>query len=454
MIPKHTQGLLQDTRILFKIHRTAEKGLDSSMVITLSEEGRLPDWKQSILYSILEGRPLLVMGFSALDFEISPYLAKSKPKLVIWNCYKNPAHNPETLTSNAHRILSSCPSITIWGDLRHLLAEIDEPFVWHNPSADIGSVVHKICSELSINEIKTWAAAVLSSPGYARYAETIAEEIMNSLAKDTDAYATSVFLYGDALYSRGKYLYTSKYTTEASNLFIKHRNIPGFIFSEAKGIDALRSCGHINIAYQRLKKAKQTLYQAHHADQELLKAKLDLQELLLLREQFSRADILYQLGFYRMESRMKTFQEKAKHLLRKVLEVFEINGQWHDIQQCKMWAVRLDIPFNEVYNGPLDPLDDFEGWHHLGHMVPEMMSLRGYLKDKEYDKAPEKVVREHICIAKEIGCDPEVWKLTLALWKHYGWTLRDSQIDWLLAMHRCQYTFVMRTLKLLVEKYR
>jgi hypothetical protein len=215
--PEHTQGLLQNARILFKIHGTAEIGLDSSMVLTLSEEGELPDWKQSLLHTILEGRPLLVMGFSALDFEISPYLVKSKPKLVIWNCYQNPVQIPETLTPNARRILSSCPSIVIWGDLRHILAEMDGPFIWHNPSAAIGSVAHVISRKLSANELKTWAAAVLSSPGYARYAETIAEDMMNSLAKDTEAYATAVFLYGDALYSRGRYRDASQRTAEASS---------------------------------------------------------------------------------------------------------------------------------------------------------------------------------------------------------------------------------------------
>jgi len=452
--PNDAKGLSQDSRILFKIHGTAATGQDSSLVLTLSEEGRLPEWKQTILQTCLEGRNLLVMGFSALDFEISPYLVKSKPKLVIWNCYQNPAQETEALTPNAKRILSNCPSIVIWGDLRHILAEMDSPFIWHNPSALVDSVGKIISGNLSSTELKTWAAAVFSSPGYARYAETIAKDLIKNTAKYTEAYTTAVFLLGDSLYSRGRYRKASECTEEASNLFLEHKNIPSYIFSEAKGVDSLRCWGLFQKSYQRLIKARETLSRIQRGDSEQLKAKLDLQEILILREQFSRAEILFKLGGGKMTSRMQAYQEKGKQLLRSVLDISEKNGQWHDIQQCRMWAGRLKISFSDVYNGPLQPLDDLAGWHHLGHMVPEMMSLRGSLSKGNYEEAPEKVVREFISIAKEIGCDPEVWKLTLALWKHYRWRIQDSQIDWLLAFMRCQHTFIMRVFKLLFEEYR
>jgi hypothetical protein len=271
---------------------------------------------------------------------------------------------------------------------------------------------------------------------------------------DIEAYTTAIFLFGDSLYSRGRYREAAGHTAEASNRFLKQRNIQGYIFAEAKGVDSLRCWGKFRKAYERLTAAKETLSQTQHEDTEQLNAKLELQEVLILREQFSRAEILHKLGIPRMSSRMRVYQEKAKPLLQRILDVSEKNGQWHDIQQCRMWAGRLQIPFSEVYDGSLQPLEDLAGWHHLGHMVPEMMSLRGSLRKGNYDEASEKLVREHIAIAKEIGCDSEVWKLTLALWKHYGWRLRDSQIDWILAFARCQYTLIMRVFKLLAEEYR
>jgi len=447
-------GVTKNTRIFFKIHGTAESGRESSMVLTLSEEGRLPEYKQSLLHSCIEGKTLLVMGFSGLDFEISPYVVKSNPKQVIWNCYLNPLKEPKTLTPNARRIISSCPSKIVWGDLRHLLAEMNSPFIWHNPSASIGSVGQMIRSELSVNDLKTWAAGVLSSPGYALYAETIAKDLMEMTIGDDNAYTTSIFLFGDSLYSRGRYREAAERSAEASALFLKNQNIQGYIFAEAKSIDSLRCWGRFRKAYERLAAARETLSQTQLENLEQLNTKLDLQEVLILREQFSRAEILLKLGIRKMKSQMKAYQEKAKHLLKQILAVSEKDGQWHDIQQCRMWAGRLKITFNEVYNGPLEPLDDLAGWHHLGHMVPEMMSLRSSLRKGNYSEAPENQVREHILIAKEIGCDPEVWKLTLALWKHYGWRVRDSQFDWIRAFIRCQYTFMMRIFKLFSEEYR
>jgi hypothetical protein len=436
------------------IHGTAKKGHDSSMILSLSQEGRLPDWKQYFLRTILEDKILLVVGFSGLDFEISPYIVKSKPKAVIWNCYQNPFIEPRTLTSNAHRILSGCPSKIIWGDLRHILAEMDEPFICCNSTAAANSVSILIRRELSKNELKIWATAVLSSPGYANYAESISSKMMESIKKDSKSYASAAFLNGDALYSRGRYILTSIRTVEASRLFLKYRDIPSYIFSEAKGIDALRCFGNFKKAYHRLEIAKRILLLSQHNDLEVLNAKLDLQEILLLREQISRVEILIHLGFRRLKLRRNAYRKKVMSLLRSVLKISEKNGQWHDIQQCKMWAGRLKIPFNKVYDGSLDPLDDLAGWQHLWHIVPTMMSLRGSLRNRHYTEAPENVVREHITIAKEIGCDPEIWKLTLALWHHYGWKFRDSQIDWIVAFIRCQYSLAMRVYKILFEKYR
>lgn len=107
--------LSKDSRILFKIHGSAKNGLSDSMVITLSEEAVLPDWKQQVLSQCLGGRKLLVMGFSGLDFEISPHLLASGYEMVVWTCYRNPLEDSNALTPNARRIVKSSDSVIIWG---------------------------------------------------------------------------------------------------------------------------------------------------------------------------------------------------------------------------------------------------------------------------------------------------------------------------------------------------
>lgn len=457
VLPKHLEGITHGDRVLFKIHGSAQAGLESTMVVSLSEEGRLPEWKQTLLRDIIEGKYLLVMGFSGLDFEISPYIVQSKPKKVIWNSYRNPTHVPQTLSPNARRILSTCPSVVVWGDLRHLLAEMDKPFVWYNTFFTL-RVDELLRQELTLIDLKLWSAAVLSPPGYAYYAKLLAYDLMRSLSRDDSEYTMAVNIYGDALYSQGKYLDSAHYTEESSRLFLTHGDISNFIRSETRGIDALRCAGLFKEAYQRLEIARQTLsqLQCYEVEKEQLTAKLDLQEVLLIRERYSRAKVLYQRGIFsrKMRNRMRECQVEGKQLLQNVVEISEKYGQWHDIQQSRMWSGRLDISFNEVYDGPLKPLDDMAGWSHLGYIVPEMMSLREALLKGEYDKAPEATVRGHILLAKEIGCEPEVWKLTLSLWKHYGWRLSDFHFDWLKAFIRCQYNIVMRLFKLWAEEYR
>lgn len=326
--------------------------------------------------------------------------------------------------------------------------------MWNHPSIASDNVAQEISSQLSRTDLWVWAASVLSSPGYAKYAEEIAIRIVSHSTKGSHEYATGLFLRGDALHSKGMYFQTAKDTKEASELLLGYDDTKGYVQSEAKGIDALRSSGRIGAAFDRLARSRQTYSKSARGQPRYLAAKLDLQEVLIIREQYSRAGIWRRLGVPKQEARMLMLQSRARDLLRNVLNLAEMEGQWHDIQQCRMWARRLQIPFAEVYSGPLKPLDNLLGWHHLGHVVPEMMSLRGSLGEMNYEEASEKTVRDHISIAEEIGCDPEVWKLTLSLWRHYGWKIWDPQLKWLLAFARCQYTPSMRVFKLAVEGYR
>jgi hypothetical protein len=63
-----------EPHVLFKIHGCALPHFARTIVFRLRDEAELPGWKRELLTRLVEGHPLLVAGYSGLDFEICPEL--------------------------------------------------------------------------------------------------------------------------------------------------------------------------------------------------------------------------------------------------------------------------------------------------------------------------------------------------------------------------------------------
>jgi len=62
----------ESSSILFKIHGCASE--ISTMVFQLSQEGAMKQWKRDLLKKIIDGRDVVVIGYSGLDFDLCPVL--------------------------------------------------------------------------------------------------------------------------------------------------------------------------------------------------------------------------------------------------------------------------------------------------------------------------------------------------------------------------------------------
>ena len=114
----------------------------------------------------------------------------------------------------------------------------------------------------------------------------------------------------------------------------------------------------------------------------------------------------------------------------------------------------MTINFSDIYRGPLKPAEDLFGWKQLGHKVPEMMAIRDALSKSGKNAVNKDDVLKQIDIATDIGCNPEVWKLSLAFYKYYPSVKFLLDRRWLVAFMRCQYSPMMRIVKLGYEQYR
>ncbi len=437
-------------RLLFKIHGSADPQNITSMVYQLSQEGEMAKWKSKIIKKLLRGCTLLVIGYSGFDFEICPEIISSRVKNVIW-VSRDP---PEKISHNAERVLREKKGTLLVGDLQDALFALGAVFKKQKPHFK-DSILSKILStKLTKTELRFWSCRVLSPPGYASYAGKIAKEAYNDSMPDSNERGLSSFYLSDALFSKGRYLESSYYAKESSNIFLKNNQIDDFVFSEARGVDSLRCAGYLNRARQRLTVARNTLTSLNVKHSLRLLTKFDLQEILIIREEFGRLEILSHFFPYFLNQKKKEKASVAKKLLKSVAEVSAKYGQWHDLQQCKMWANRIGIDFSDIYKGSLKPAEDLFGWKQLGHKVPEMMAIRDALSKMGKKAVNKDDVLKQIGIAIDIGCNPEVWKLSLSFYKHYPSIKFLFDWRWLSAFVRCQYSPIMRVIKLGYEQYR
>jgi hypothetical protein len=101
------------TPCYYKIHGSAEDGLEESLVFDLGREGLLEEWKRRLLEMILGGRVLVVLAYSGRDFEICPELRRlDNLERVVW---LQPSERD--LTPNAKRVLEGKRGLLVTGKL-------------------------------------------------------------------------------------------------------------------------------------------------------------------------------------------------------------------------------------------------------------------------------------------------------------------------------------------------
>ncbi len=446
-------------RMLFKIHGAPHiktRDGSTSMVYKLSQEGELDRWKSDLLAAVLQGRVLLTLGYSGSDFEICPELTHAEPEVIIWNSWKNPRMVvSDALASSAENLLNQKQGVVIVGDLRDVLVQLGGSCIQHRDTIGESDLSSKLENKLSAADLKAWAFRSLSPPGYAKYAELIARDLLKSSLRGSQERDLYRFYLADAQFSKGRYRKAAKLAFRSSRSFLSRSELELWFAAEIKGIDSVRCEGRYAYARQRLARARRIIRSSPMEKEKLLLSKINLQDAQVCRDEYDQARNLgrVELPFLVETKDPQAVVERAKRLLAEISRVSAEMGQIHDLQLCKMLADRMGIPFTEVYDGRLEAAGGTFGWEKLGHQVPVMMATRDQLYNKGEAAIEEDKLVELIRTARRIGCSPEVWKLTLSLWRYFGFRIGRELLYGLVAFIRCQYTIKWRLTKLLSERY-
>jgi hypothetical protein len=99
-----------ETPVLYKLHGSIHE--PKTVVSSLSAERALPDWKRECLLRLVEGKTVVVFGYSGFDFDVCPLLLEARTARFYWNSYRC----EDDISGDAARILSLPGTVPMHGD--------------------------------------------------------------------------------------------------------------------------------------------------------------------------------------------------------------------------------------------------------------------------------------------------------------------------------------------------
>jgi hypothetical protein len=398
-----SEGINTTSPTIFKIHGCASPNRRHSMVFKLRQEKELDSWKRELLKLLIHDKNLLVCGYSGLDFEICPELTLLESVTVYWNVHNDPEGDKNALTGNARRVLSATNGTVLVGDMRQML-EILEPL--HGKEAKeaqyipkSANFIYNMANEMDKWEFDKWRAGIFNGIGCALDGIRVGEKMLEASGQSKEKKFYALLSLAQSRFHHGLYIQAASTYKEAASIAKRTNDLQKRIGAELGIVESNRCSGHWGRAWFRLWKLSGVVSAATNIDQkEDVKSAIALKKALLLRP-------LYQIANMCGLSPIKDYiQMKAKNNLSIVATQSSQNGNWFDLQQCKMWAERFEIRFSDIYRGSLTPLNAHEGYKQLGYIIAEIMSIRDSLHNKKSIVLPEiSEILEKLTIAYEVG---------------------------------------------------
>lgn len=410
------------TRAYFKVHGSVES--PSPLIISIRREGMMPPMKKRLLRLLLHGAPLLVVGYSGLDFEVCPEIPSAGVKRVMWNFLKR----EEAIRSpGLKRLYEAGTEVhVLLGDMSRIMELLGHPVILKSPPPRVREVRSLLERQFSIEERLVWRASVLNFIGHARLAR---QALAGLSAAPHSELARCAF-------HEGRYRRSMKFHLAESQLALDDRR-RRLALLEAS--DAARCIG------KRIRAKRYIDYALAGLDSVVphwreVRGRSLLKRILVQREHYLIATKLRRLKHadrLRQET-IPWFREAAAF----TLEVGDL-PEW---QQLRLWAERMSVPL-EV----LRPLDGYAppatqvGYRHLGYWLALNMDLAdrgraGLVSLSELERG--------LADAEAFGSNPQAWKLCHSIIKRFPRQILRRLPQLIRHNLACEYTLMRRFLGL------
>jgi len=410
--------------LIFKIHGTAREGLESTLVCDLEAEGRLPRWKRDLLFDLIQGRTVIVVGYSGRDFDICPELADAKEPIdVVW-LQRTRRH----LQPNAERVLQRRRGILVLGDLvpfvevvlGEKISVVQSPVTWRFDAHFDQALVDQWRERLL-----EWMAcpALFARPAINKKSDEIRTLIESAaFAKHAGAYYTG------------------------ARILERIVRIPGLdrrerLTTEISKAEAWFMYGRHWWAWRMLGRIERQLTD-RPSDDELKVLAAELRLMMYMRAaQFAQRFRL--VGFQkRIRKASLSFYKLARNAL-------ENGGAWRRLASVQQNAERIGISDTAGL-----PLPAATGYASLGLISMDVIAKRDWIRSGEMTKAKHYVALCCINKAAQYGWQAEAWKLHwILLWSRSKGVRhakrRNHLVGWLKHFLKTQYPLLGRILQLI-----
>lgn len=374
-----------DHRVYFKIHGSADH--PDSLVFTLRAESRLAAWKRRLMSRCINGRPLLVVGYSGLDFEICPEISRLHPTVVAWNFL-----TPDDSARPGPAYLSEhgAPLTGLIGGMDLLFDLLGHAVGRLIPSSAASDVARMIRGLFAPEELLLWRARLLNTMGFCRLSATTLDDMkMPRIGAAAREYAQSLF-------QQGAYKRSSRLFLERARLESEPRSaIAGLLDAS----DAARCFGDLPQSWLLILKAER-LAETVGSDDPLLRCGIGMKKLLLLQEAAKcvpGATWLLRTG--------------GIHLFRNGVAAASESGDWLAFQQFALLAERWSIPVSALgCDDSFEPPPTRDGYRHLGYVIGELLHLLDRTRCASSHVECDALARA-LQIAVRLGSHPTAWKI-------------------------------------------
>lgn len=417
-------------RCFFKIHGSAEPGYEDTPMFTMRHEKLLPPGKRVLLRRLIAGRPLVMIGYSGLDFELCPEIDRITGLTLVWNNLEDRWPSP-----SARKLIEDHDGILLIGDMQLLISEWLKPVPVRKPAGTPGIVKAAVTSILTDRELAMWRIRVLNSLGAASFA---LRSLSVSGAILDDSFAGIESARSD--FHQGRYLTAARQLKKVMWSEIREGH---FVKAADVALDASDSYR----AYGAFIRAFTCVFLAGVMDDGTSRAKRLLKKSLIIEnllqpEAIRKISPIYRAGRFFLRRALKSCALEALG-----------TGNWIDFQQVSLVARRAGIDLSEFEtNEYYAPPEAERGYEHLGYYIPQMMCfLTDYRKESAAGLTDElkKSWGRHYMICRMLGINSGLWRL-VALREHalklHRLSTKADRLLFRRYFDQCEYSRFKRTL--------
>lgn len=426
-----------------KIHGSTDDPSGESLVFRLQQEGVLKPWKRQAFRQAIQGKDLLIIGYSGSDFDICPEIPLAKPEHIIWNVR---TAEEDRIPSNAIAVSKRVDTTFVAADMRDLLSRLFEPVAadyGHSP-LDLHRTLRRSFPE---SVIRLWRTRTLNSLTYNTAALAETGRFLSEASRGAEFDIEVLSEHGGASASYGNYR-EAALTHERASRVAKNNGLPQETSYRQMLLasDAWRCYGRLLRALVRHVQVIAGVRKISNPT-ESLKASIFRNETLMLRHPYDLFKRLY------IKPLAWLVQLRVGKVIERTVGILRDAGEWYPLQQMELWRTRFGLPpevttFDNEYETP----PSLEGYKQLNFPMGRMMAFRHQVDSGDIPITEEsgKEARRLANLAIDLGIRPEIWKLHLLILRKFKAERNldhDIRAFWK-AFKGCEYSLLFRIWRL------